>query len=248
MNRSIQVTARPRVGTFLSLGSPEAAAILSTRLDLVLIDAEHGVAEEGTLVAQIRAARCPHRWIRVSRLTDAPKALDLGAGGVVVPRIRAAAEVAELVRICSYPPDGIRGLGPSAANLYGTLMREQLESGTRLGELWPQIETLEAVDALQEILALDPGPTGLFIGPGDLSAALGHPGELGHPRVRHTVERVVEECNSARCRFAIFSLNSADAERWIDLGASVVVVGSDASWMVESASQVWSLSEAIASR
>jgi 2-keto-3-deoxy-L-rhamnonate aldolase RhmA len=234
------------VGTFLSLGSPESAAILSARLDLVVIDAEHGIGDERTLVAQIRAASCPHRWIRVRQLGDAPKALDLGAGGVVVPRIKAAAQVAELVAICSYPPDGIRGLGPSATNLYGALMREQLESGTRLGEIWPQIETLEAVDALPEILALDPGPTGLFIGPGDLSAALGHPGELGHPEVRRTVEHVVEECNAAGRSFAIFSPDSADAQRWIDLGASAVIVGSDASWMMEGALSVWKLRDAVA--
>ena len=240
------VVTRPRVGTFLSLGSPEAAAIVSNRLDLVLIDAEHGVADERTLLAQLRAARCPHRWVRVREVGDAAKALDLGAGGVVVPRIRKAAEVAELVKLCSYPPVGIRGLGPSAANLYGALMRDQVEKGPRQGELWPQIETLEAVEALAEILALDPGPTGLFIGPGDLSAALGHPGELRHPRVIETVEGVVEECNAARRKFAIFCPDRADAERWMGLGASTVVVGSDASWMVDGASPVWALMEATA--
>jgi len=237
---------RLRVGTFLSLGSPEAAAIVSSRLDLVLIDAEHGIGDEATLLAQLRAARCPHRWIRVRQVADAPKALDLGAGGVVVPRIRAAAEVAELVRLCSYPPDGIRGLGPSATNLYGALMQEQLKDGARRGELWPQIETLEATDALPEILALDPGPTGLFIGPGDLSAALGHPGELRHPEVIKTVERIVEGCNLAGCKFAIFCLDRVDAEQWMGLGASTVVVGSDASWMMEGAAPVWTLREASA--
>lgn len=235
---------RPRVGTFVSLGSPEATAIVSTGLDLVLVDAEHGIGGDRLLLAQLRAARCPHRWVRVRQLEDAPKALDLGAGGVVVPRIRSAAEVAELVRICTYPPDGVRGLGPSAANLYGLLMREQLMSGPRHGELWPQIETLEAVEALPEILALEPGPTGVFIGPGDLSAALGHPGELEHPEVRKVVGRVVDACTAAGRRFSIFSLNRADAERWIERGASAVVVGSDATWMMEGARTVWELAAA----
>lgn len=102
------VVARPRIGTFLSLGSPGASAIISSRLDLILIDAEHGVGDERTLLAQIGAARCADRWIRVRRLGDAPKALDLGADGVVVPRIRTSTEVAELVKICSFPPHGIR--------------------------------------------------------------------------------------------------------------------------------------------
>lgn len=236
--------AAPRVGTFLSLASPEAAAVVSGGLDLVLVDAEHGVGDEPTLLAQLRAARCAHRWVRVRQLADAPKVLDLGADGVVVPRVRAASEVAELVRSCSYPPMGTRGLGPSTANLYGLHLREQLARGSRLGELWPQIETLEAVEALPEILALDPGPTGLFVGPGDLSAALGHPGELSHPEVRRTVERVAAQCSAAGRRFAIFSPDATDAERWIDLGASVVVVGSDAGWMAQGAAPVWELREA----
>ncbi len=235
---------RSRVGTFVSLGSPEATAIVSSRLDLVLVDAEHGIGDDRLLLAQLQAARCPHRWVRVRQLADAPKALDLGAGGVVVPRIRAAAEVAELVRICTYPPAGIRGLGPSAANLYGMLMSEQLMSGVRHGELWPQIETVEAVEALPEILALDPRPTGLFIGPGDLSAALGHPGDLGHPKVQQVVERVVEACTAAGWNFSIFSPNCADAERWMERDASAVVVGSDASWMIEGAGPAWALAKA----
>ena len=240
------MTETPRVGTFLSLGSPEAAAIVSSRLDLVLIDAEHGFEDEPTLLAQMRAARCRYRWIRVRQLADAPKALDLGADGVVIPRIRAASEVAELVKICSYPPDGTRGLGPSPANLYGVLMRDQLARGTRSGELWPQIETLEAVEALSEILALDPGPTGFFIGPGDLSAALGHPGELTHPKVRATVESIATQCSAVGCRFAIFSPDTSDAQRWTELGASAVVVGSEAGWMLEGAARVWALKDAMA--
>lgn len=237
---------RPRVGTFLGLGSPEAAAVVSSGVDLVLIDAEHGIGDEPTMLAQMRAARCAHRWVRVRKLDDAPKALDLGADGVVVPRIRDADEVAELVRICSYPPVGVRGLGPSAMNLYGARLAEQVQEGPRQGELWPQIETLEAVEALPAILRLDPGPTGLFIGPGDLSAAVGHPGELGHPEVRQIVEKVVRVCEEAGCRFAIFSPDRGDAERWIELGASTVVVGSDASWMIEGAGPVWALREAMA--
>lgn len=235
---------RVRVGTFLSLASPEATAIVSGRLDLVVVDAEHGIGDESVLVAQLRAARSACRWVRVRQLTDAPKALDLGADGVVVPRIRAAEEVAELVRLCTYPPEGIRGIGPSAANLYGVLLREQVTSGTRRGEVWPQIETLEAVEALPEILTLDPRPEGVFIGPGDLSAALGRPGELGHPEVRAVVERIVEACLEAAWKFAIFSPDHEDAERWIELGASAVVVGSDASWMIEGAAPVWALAEA----
>ena len=237
---------RARVGTFVSLASPEATAIVSAHLDFVVVDAEHGIGDESVLVAQLRAARSLSRWVRVRRMSDAPKALDLGADGVVVPRIRAAAEVAELVRLCAYPPDGVRGIGPSAANLYGMLLREQVTSSARRGEVWPQIETLEAVDALPEILALDPRPTGVFIGPGDLSAALGRPGELGHPDVREVVERIVEECLEAAWEFAIFSPDREDAEHWIEMGASAVVIGSDASWMIEGAAPAWALAEAAA--
>lgn len=232
---------RPRVGTFLSLGSPEAAAVVGSRLDLVLVDAEHGPGDERTVLAQLRAASCPDGWVRVRRLEDAPKALDLGADGVVVPRIRSVDEVAELVRICAYPPAGVRGLGPSAANLYGTRMAEQLQAGSRHGELWPQIETLEAVESLAAILALDPGPTGVFVGPGDLSAALDHPGELGHPAVRAVVEHVVETVTAAGRRFAIFCPDPGDAQDWLGRGASVVVVGSDASWMAQGAGPTWAL-------
>jgi 4-hydroxy-2-oxoheptanedioate aldolase len=234
---------RPRIGTFLSLGSPEATAVISSRLDLVLIDAEHGVGDERTLLAQLRAARCPHRWIRVGSVQDAAKALDLGADGVVVPRIRAASEVDDLVTRCSFPPDGTRGLGPSATNLYGALMHVQVLGGTRQGELWPQIETMEAVEALPEILAVRPAPSGLFIGPGDLSAALGHPGDLGHPRVRQTIEHVLHTCIAAGRDVAIFSPGPSDAERWLALGASTVIVGSDAGWMIAGANPVWELAE-----
>lgn len=225
----------PRVGIFLSLGSPEATAIVSNGLDLVIIDAEHGPGDEHTLLAQLRAARCPHRWIRVRQLSDVSKALDLGANGVVLPRIRTAGEIAELRGAAYYPPLGIRGLGPSAANHYGLVMQEYLRSVAGDTEIWPQIETLDAISVLPDILAITPGPTGLFIGPGDLSAALGHPGDLLHPKVRDLVEHVVQDCNAAGCAFGIFCPDYADADTWTAMGASVVVVGSEAGWIIEGA-------------
>ncbi|MHB1501757.1 MAG: HpcH/HpaI aldolase family protein [Candidatus Dormibacteria bacterium] len=230
-----------RIGTFLSLGSPEVAAVVSRGLDVVAIDAEHGPADDASVLAQLRACHCRHRWIRVRQLSDASRALDLGATGVVVPRIRTADEIAQLVASCHYPPYGRRGFGPSAANLYGTASGGYSSDGTADIEVWPQVETLDAVHSIEDILALDHRPTGLFLGPGDLSFELGHPGQLDHPEVMAALSSVARACRTAGWPFAVFCRSPAAAEPWIARGASVVLVASDAAWMVAGARSTWEL-------
>ena len=99
-------------------------------------------------------------------------ALEGGAKGILFPRVRSVDEARQAVSFCRYPPEGQRGLGPGRASVYGTDIPGYAATANQEILTMIQIETLEAVDCLEEIAAI-PGVDLLFIGPGDLSHALG---------------------------------------------------------------------------
>lgn len=183
------------LGTFLQLGCPVATEIAAEAgFDWLLVDLEHGAGSESTLVAQLQAlGKGPAPLVRVesgARLRIG-RALDAGATGIMVPRVGTPAEAAEVARYLRYPPQGVRGvaLGTRAAG-FG---RVALADISRLNEDIlgiVQIETREAVEHVDAIAAVD-GVDILFIGPADLSLALGIPGQLDHPDFHSAVDRVM---------------------------------------------------------
>jgi 2-keto-3-deoxy-L-rhamnonate aldolase RhmA len=179
-------------GAWCQLANSLAAELLSQAgFDWLLVDLEHGPGEILTLISQIQAmgsggalpiVRAPwNDFIALKRILDA------GAYGVLVPYVNTKAEAESAVRACKYPPQGIRGIAssPRAAG-YGIDRTGYLQRANDEILIITQVETVQAVANLEEILAT-PGLDGVFIGPWDLAASMGHLANPSHPEVQATI-------------------------------------------------------------
>jgi 2-keto-3-deoxy-L-rhamnonate aldolase RhmA len=183
------------VGTFCNLGSALAVeAMCLGGLDWVLIDLEHGGGAESELAGQLLAAAATGTpsLVRVESpaYPRAGRVLDMGADGVMFPRVDSVEQARGAIATLRYPPEGQRGVATfNRAGGFGT-RPEAIDSALDRIVGVMQIESPAAVDAAEEIAAID-GVDVLFVGPGDLSHAMGIRGQLTDPRFRAALERVV---------------------------------------------------------
>lgn len=220
------------VGTFLGLGSVTAAEVCaSAGLDWVLVDLEHGGGDESQVGAICAAAGAygtatlvrveqPER-IRVGRVLDA------GAAGVMLPRISSAAEAAAALRHRLYPPEGDRGVATynRAARWGGEVAALDAANDRAVGIV--QIETVGALAELGAIAAT-PGADVLFVGPQDLSYALGVPRRFDEPVFQDALDRVVAACRAHGKVAGILTNDRAGAEAYRERGFGFIAIGSDA--------------------
>jgi 2-keto-3-deoxy-L-rhamnonate aldolase RhmA len=184
------------IGSWISLGHPGIAEILSRAgFDWLVIDMEHStisISEAGELIRVIDLCGAAPLVRVTSNDADLIKrVMDAGAHGVIVPMVNSAADAARAVAATRYPPAGTRGVGMARAQRFGPTgfhdyVRWQHDGPTVI----PQIEHAAAIDACAEILAV-PGIDGFIIGPYDLSASLGIPGEFEHPTFTAALARTL---------------------------------------------------------
>ena len=160
--------------------------------------------------------------------------LDLGIQTLLVPMVDTAQQAAELVRACRYPPLGIRGMGGARASGWGRFPNYGKEANEQVC-LLVQAETREALHNLDAIAATE-GVDGVFIGPADLSAALGHVGDPAHPDVQAAIEDAIRRIGKAGKAAGILSPDEAVARRYLDMGATFVAVGLDTNLLVKATS------------
>jgi 4-hydroxy-2-oxoheptanedioate aldolase len=187
--------------------------------DFVIIDGEHGPFGPETVADLSRAAVAygvtPIVRVPAGDYVPIAQALDAGAQGVMVPRIMGVDDAADAAAIATYPPAGRRGSamsrghtefrGGDVASLMGAMNAERL--------VVIQIETPSSLEACEQIAALD-GVDVLFVGPNDLSIALGVPGQLTHKLVEDAIERVAAACRAAG-KWSAVQMNTVDgAARW----------------------------------
>jgi 2-keto-3-deoxy-L-rhamnonate aldolase RhmA len=228
------------LGAFGNLGSTFAAELVGRAgADWFLVDLEHGAGTEADLLGLLRAvegtgAAALVRPEEATRLRIG-RAMDLGAEGVMLPRIETAEEARRAVGWLRWPPDGARGL---ALLTRGARLGDV--SHTRVPELnvLPlgiiQIETAPALAAAREIASID-GVDVLFVGPTDLSHALGVPGAFDHPTFRSALDRVLEACDRTGKAAGILARRPGDAADFVDQGFRFVGVGSDGSFVLDGA-------------
>lgn len=227
------------VGTFLNLGSPLAAEICGVAgLDWVLVDLEHGTVHEADLLGQLYggiAGGVPV-FVRVESAARerVGRPLDQGAAGVMFPRIDGPREAAEAISHLRYPPEGDRGVATyNRACRFGTYNEEISGANEHvLGIV--QIESAESVAAAAEIAALD-GVNVLFIGPGDLSHAMGRFGEVEHPDFLAACRSVVGAADAAGATAGILVPDPDRIEWAIGLGFRFIGVGSDSTMLLKAA-------------
>ncbi len=220
------------VGTFLNLGSPISTEICSTAgLDWVLFDLEHGAGPEADLMAHAHATGNGSAALIVRvEANDRPRfarALDIGAAGVMVPRVETAEEAATAISYMRYPPAGTRGvaLGTRAAR-FGVEGFEPIHRSADhlIGVI--QIESERAV-ANAEAIAAVPGVDVLFVGPADLSFSMGIPGQIHDPRFIDALDKVSAAAKQ-HGKAAGYLLRSVDElDRHISLGYTFLGISTD---------------------
>jgi len=237
-------------GAFLQLGSPFAAELCGRAgFDWLIVDLEHGAATESGLLASLHAiegtgAAALVRPQSTERLRIG-RALDLGASGIMVPRLETVEEVRQAVSYLRYPPAGIRGVAVlTRGGGFGEVAHADVAAINERIVGIIQIESPTAVDNAAEIAGLD-GVDVLFVGPADLSHSLGTPGQFDHPRYLAALEAVVRATERAGRAAGILLRSAADAERHVELGFRFVGLGSDAAFVVDGARSARAASVAV---
>jgi 2-keto-3-deoxy-L-rhamnonate aldolase RhmA len=220
-------------GTFLNLGSPGAAEVCAlSGFDWLLVDLEHGAGGEEGLTGQLLAGAA-HGIPVLARVESSERIrvghlLDLGAAGVMFPRLNTPDEVRDAVRHLWYPPRGDRGFATyNRAREFGGDGRDsESVNDSLLGIV--QIETAPGLENVREIAEI-PGVDVLFVGPSDLSIALGIPGEFDNPILLKAFDAVVGAARGANIAAGILAVTLERVEPLASRGFTFIGVGSDAS-------------------
>jgi 4-hydroxy-2-oxoheptanedioate aldolase len=227
-------------GTFAGLGSPVATELIGRAgFDWVIIDLEHGVGTEADLLAHLHALGATPTAALVrpqsgERLRIG-RALDLGAHGIMVPRVDLPDQAREAVSFMRYPPDGGRGLALSTRGAgLGELGHTDIQVINRriLGII--QIESPSAVEHAPEIASID-GVDVLFVGPTDLSHSLGVPGRFDDRGYLAALERVTTAAEAAGKAAGILLRNASALPSHRDLGFRFIGLGSDGAFISDGA-------------
>jgi 4-hydroxy-2-oxoheptanedioate aldolase len=149
--------------------------------------------------------------------------------------VETAEQARQLVAAVRYPPHGVRGVGSRMARASQFAAEgDYLQKANDRICLLVQIESRAGLKNLDEIARVD-GIDGVFIGPSDLSAALGHIGQSGHAEVQAAIADAVKRIAAAGKPAGILSLNADEAQRFIDMGYGFVAVGGDVALLTEAA-------------
>jgi 2-keto-3-deoxy-L-rhamnonate aldolase RhmA len=237
-------------GTFLTLGSPLAAESLGLAgFDWLLVDLEHGGGHESQLLGQLLGASSAgvHGLVRVESDVRGRSArvLDLGAEGIMCPQVNSAAQAEAWAAALHYGPAGNRGIALFHRGArYGTDPDAIAHARERtLGVA--QIESPEAVEAVEEIAAVD-GIDVLFVGPADLSYSMGRFRQFDDPEFRSAIERVVQAARSAGKSAGIFCASPDSVPRAVADGFRMIAVGTDGGFMLQAAREALALSRSSA--
>ena len=228
------------LGAFLSTGNPVNAEIVGQAgFDFLLVDLEHGMGGERDVLPQLYALSATpaaaivrvesHQRQRVHRV------LDLGAQGVMFPRVESAAEARQCVEAMRYPPEGERGVATIVrAAGYGARFVDYRDESRQALLSVLQIETAEGVRNVEEIAAVD-GVDVLFIGPMDLSTSLGIFRQYDHPLFVEAVAKTIAAAQRNKRVLGILLASPADYRKYHDLGFRFFACGTDVLFLRDAA-------------
>lgn len=227
----------PMLGVWAMSGSPVAAEALGfAGYDFVVVDMEHGPNDAPRALESLRALAgtpaAPVVRLPWNDTVTVKQLLDFGALTLMFPYIQNAQEARLAVAATRYPPDGVRGYaGMSRATQYGSISAVQASQEICVVL---QLETREAIGNLAGIAAV-PGVDCLFVGPGDLSADMGHIGRPDHADVQAVLASAAAECARLGVPSGILAANAVQAATYLDYGYSWVATGSDLGLMMANA-------------
>lgn len=227
-------SGQQQIGLWLSLADPYATELCATAgFQWLLIDGEHAPNDVRSMLSalQAAAAHASHPVVRVVQGDTAliKQVLDIGAKTVLVPMVDTAEQAAAMARAMRYPPQGVRGVGSAVArvSLWGARSNYLNEANDEVC-LLVQAETTAAIGNLEAICAVD-GVDGVFIGPADLAASMGHRGNPGHPEVQATIDEAIRRITRAGKAAGTLTSDTTAARHYLEIGARFVAVGIDTS-------------------
>jgi len=228
------------IGCWLNLGSTLTSEIVGTAgFDWALVDIEHGAGSEGQVLGQLQALEhtSAAAIVRVESYQRQRfhRVLDLGAEGIMCPRIYTLTDAEQAVKAIRYQPEGVRGVAKMIrAARFGADFDRYYANHKKNLVCIVQIETAEILDSLDSVAATD-GVDVLFVGPTDLSIALGVYGKPDHPKFVEAIKATADAATKQGKAAGILLKNPADFKKYYDFGYRFIACGSDGAFVQESA-------------
>ncbi len=227
-------------GCWLSFGEAAPTEMMGTvGFDWLVIDAEHAPNDIRSIRNQLIALQSSPSPSVVRVPVGEPwiikQVLDAGAQNVIVPMVESGRQAEQMVRACTYPPHGMRGVGATSARAsrFSGITDYVQTADDEIG-LILQVENRAGLAALDDILAVE-GVDCVFIGPADLAADMGHRGAPTHPEVHDTIVETLGRIDAAGKTPGIMSLSDDTTEKYLAAGARFVAVGIDVMMLVQTA-------------
>ncbi len=218
-------------GVFVNMGCPTIIEIIGLiGFDFAVIDAEHGPMGVETCEHMARAADnvniTPIIRVAVNIRQNILRYLDIGGLGVHVPMVNTKAEAEGVVEAIKYPPEGKRGLAGVRASDYGLTgpLGDYVKEANHETLVIVAVETMQAVENLKDILSI-PGIDIIFIGPTDLSSAMGYPGQVTHPEVQKMIGNLVKEIRAVGKAAGTVAYNLDALRKCKELGFQYIAHG-----------------------
>jgi 4-hydroxy-2-oxoheptanedioate aldolase len=223
-------------------GGLQAEILVAAGYDWILIDSEHGVMEVADIVPALQALTGFPDCAPVVRVAENDAALikrhlDQGAQTIMVPMINSAEEARAAVAAMRFAPQGVRGMnGVTRASRFGAIKDYVARAHEELC-LIVQIESVAGMEALEEIAAV-PEVDAIFIGPADLAADMGFPGNTAAPEVEAAVLDCFVRLDKVGMPAGILTLNDETLKRYIEAGSRFTALGIDGVWLLKIAREV----------
>ncbi len=231
---------RQQIGLWNSIPGPVVAEMIAgTGFDWITIDTEHSLTDIPDTLGMLQAM-APYPVSPVVRPQSQDPALikrllDFGAQTLMIPYVQSADEARALVAAMRYAPRGFRGVaGGTRASRFGQVQDYMARAEDELC-LIVQIESRQALAAIEDIAAVD-GVDALFIGPADLAASLGHPGDQAHPEVEAAIEAAIKRIVATGKPAGILTVDQGFARKCIGWGTGFTAVGVDL-WLLSAAAR-----------
>ncbi len=229
------------LGTWVTIAHPDVPDLLEALgFDWLVFDTEHAPISAESLAGMLQAVDgekvCP--IVRVGAIDQylVKSALDMGAHGIVCPLVNSEREAKAAVSFVKYPPSGVRGVGPRKAAEYGLGFADYIRTANEATLLVAQIETQEALDKVDSILAV-PDVDVAFVGPSDLTMSLGLLDDRSNPKVLNAMKAVVRSCESRHKVPGVLAASTEEAKRAASFGFRFIGLGSDTRFMIGGARQ-----------
>ncbi len=221
----------PQIGLWCSIPDPSLAEMLANcGYDWLMFDTEHSPMDPLSVLPMLQATAAygASALVRPTELDTAQikKFLDCGAQSILIPYVQTAEEAALAVAAVTYPPDGIRGVaGVTRATRWGAV-KDYAKRAREEICVMVQIETKAGLDRLEEIAAV-PGLDAIFVGPSDLAASLGYPGQNTHPVVREACADAIRRIRAAGLPAGFLSPDNGLLEEMVAAGSVFTAVDLD---------------------